>query len=95
MVGVDDPGHPTHVVLIGLTGLALLAMVAPACWLALWRGGVRIMAVLAPALAFGRAARAVIQGSAESEFALWFQPWQGSPTPRHEGSIAYDKGPVS
>ncbi len=84
-----------HVVLIGLTGLALLAMVAPACWLALWRGVVRLMALLAPALAFGRAARAVIRGSAESEFALWFQPWQGKPTPRHEESIAYDKGSIS
>jgi hypothetical protein len=84
-----------HIVLIGLTGLALLAMVAPACWLALWRGVVRLMALLAPALALGRAAQAVIRGSAESEFALWFQPWQGRPAPRHEESIAYDQGPVS
>ena len=48
-----------HVVLIGLTALAVLALVAPALWLMLWRGGVGVMAVLAPALAFGRAARTV------------------------------------
>ncbi len=32
------------------------------------------MAVLAPALAIGRAARAVSGRTAESEFARWFQP---------------------
>ncbi len=76
-----------HVVLIGLTGLALVAIVAPECWLALWRGGVRLMAGMAPALAFGRAARAVIRRAVEAEFALWFQPWPDEPTPRHAESL--------
>jgi len=32
------------------------------------------MAILAPTLAFGRAARSVVRGSTEDEFARWFQP---------------------
>ena len=63
-----------HVVLLGLTALSLLAIAAPAAWLMLWRGGVRFMAILAPALAFGRAARAIRRGAVEAEFDLWFRP---------------------
>jgi hypothetical protein len=63
-----------HVVLIGLTALALVALVAPPLWLMLWRGGVRLMAVLAPGLAFGRAVRAVTRQTASKEFDQWFQP---------------------
>ena len=44
-------------------------------WLMLWRGGVGIMAVLAPALAFGRAARTVTRQTVSEEFDRWFQPW--------------------
>jgi CDP-alcohol phosphatidyltransferase len=62
-----------HVVLLGLTALALLAIAAPAAWLVLWRGGVRIMAILAPALAVGRAARAILRGAVEAEFERWFR----------------------
>jgi hypothetical protein len=64
-----------HVVLIGLTALALLALVVPTAWLWLWRRGVLIMAVLAPTLAFGRAARSVTRKSVSAEFDRWFQPW--------------------
>jgi len=64
-----------HVVLIGLTALAVLALGAPPLWLMLWRGGVRIMAVLAPALAFGRAARTVTRQTVSEEFERWFRPW--------------------
>ena len=63
-----------HVVLLGLTGLAAVALIAPRAWLDLWRLGVLGMAALAPTLAFGRAARSVIQGSTEAEFARWFRP---------------------
>jgi hypothetical protein len=63
-----------HVVLLGLTALALLAVAAPAAWLVLWRVGVGAMAVLAPVLAIGRAARAVVRGSVEAEFDRWFRP---------------------
>jgi hypothetical protein len=59
--------------------LALLAPVVPSAWLWLWRGGVRIMAVLAPALAFGRAARAVTGKAVSAEFDRWFQPWPDEP----------------
>jgi phosphatidylglycerophosphate synthase len=64
-----------HVVLIALTVLALVSFVFPDAWLALWRWGVRGMAVLAPVLAVGRAARAVSRRTTEAEFRLWFQPW--------------------
>jgi phosphatidylglycerophosphate synthase len=63
-----------HVVLIGLTALAVAAIVAPAPWLTLWRGGVLAMAFLAPMLAIARIARAVRRGAVEDEFARWFRP---------------------
>jgi hypothetical protein len=64
----------SHVVLITLTILAGLALVAPAAWLILWRVGVASMALVAPALAAARAARAIHRRSVENEFGLWFQP---------------------
>jgi hypothetical protein len=64
-----------HVVLIGLTVLAVLAAVLPSAWLWIWRRGVLIMAVLAPSLAFGRAARSVTRKAVSAEFDRWFQPW--------------------
>jgi phosphatidylglycerophosphate synthase len=64
-----------HVVLVGLTALALTALVAPPAWLSLWRGAVRVMAVIAPSLAFGRAARAVTRKTVSAEFDGWFHPW--------------------
>jgi len=63
-----------HVVLMGLAALALLAVASPMVWLAAWRGGVSIMALLAPLLAIGRAARSLVRGSVEAEFSAWFQP---------------------
>ncbi|HMB05347.1 MAG TPA: CDP-alcohol phosphatidyltransferase family protein [Isosphaeraceae bacterium] len=70
-----------HVVLLGLTVLAALALVLPSPWLTLWRGGVRLMAVLAPLLGFGRAARSVARGAAEAEFARWFSAERIDPPP--------------
>lgn len=70
-----------HAVLIGLTILTALAWAAPPAWLALWRIGVRAMAVLAPLLAAGRVARAVARHAVEDEFSRWFQPL-GSPGER-------------
>jgi hypothetical protein len=63
-----------HVVLLGLTVLALVAILAPPVWSVLWRGAVGTMAVLAPALALGRAARAVTGRTVSLEFDRWFQP---------------------
>jgi hypothetical protein len=62
-----------HVVLMGLTALAIVSLVLPIVWLALWRIGVGGMAVLAPLLACARAARAVCRRTVEDEFGRWFQ----------------------
>jgi CDP-alcohol phosphatidyltransferase len=71
-----------HVVLLGLTALALVAVVSPSAWLVLWRGGVGVLAVLAPALAVGRASRAVVRKAVGAEFELWFRPCaEGPPAP--------------
>jgi phosphatidylglycerophosphate synthase len=67
-----------HVVLISLTALALLAPIAPELWLMLWRGAVRVMALLAPVLALGRTGRAVVKQTVTLEFDRWFQPWSSS-----------------
>lgn len=63
-----------HVVLVGLTALAGLALVAPPAWLIAWRWSVRGMMVLAPGLATLRVARAVCREATEAEFARWFWP---------------------
>jgi CDP-alcohol phosphatidyltransferase len=63
-----------HVVLIGLTVLAVLAIASPVLSLVLWRAGVLFLAVLAPVLGIGRIARSVSRGTVETEFARWFQP---------------------
>jgi hypothetical protein len=63
-----------HAVLLGLTGLAAAAIVAPGLWIVLWRSGTVMMAALAPLLAFARAARAISGSSVEDEFDRWFRP---------------------
>jgi hypothetical protein len=63
-----------HVVLLGLSVLALIAVSAPGLWLILWRVGLRVMSVAAPLLALARSARSVNRSSAEDEFTRWFQP---------------------
>ena len=64
-----------HVVLMALTGLAVMAAAHPALWQECWRAGVGVMAVLAPTLATARIARAVARGASEEEFAQWFHTW--------------------
>jgi hypothetical protein len=63
-----------HVVLLGLTGLAALAMLGPSWWMIAWKSGLMAMAVLAPALAVGRAGRSIMRAEAEREFGRWFDP---------------------
>ena len=63
-----------HVVLMGLTILAGLAVVAPVVWLDAWRWSVRGMMILAPSLATLRVVRSIRSSSSEAEFARWFQP---------------------
>lgn len=67
-----------HVVLLGLTAMALVAVAAPAAWLILWHGGVLVFAALAPLLAIARIARAVRRGAVEDEFARWLRPADGT-----------------
>lgn len=63
-----------HVVLMILTGLAVLAVVRPSLWLTCWRSGTLVMAMLAPLLGAARIARSVTRGLAEAEFSRWFRP---------------------
>jgi hypothetical protein len=83
-----------HVVLLGLTAMAALAIGFPSIWLGLWRGGALVFAAGAPALAMARIDRAVRNRAVEDEFARWFRPVGASgspgpvppcdaPTPRH------------
>jgi hypothetical protein len=62
-----------HVVLVGLSGLALVAVVSADAWEGLWLTSVRVLAVLAPVLAAARAARAVRRESVTEEFDRWFR----------------------
>lgn len=62
-----------HIILIGLSVLALLGLLAPALWLAAWKASLALMALLAPTLALARVARAARRGAVEQEFATWFQ----------------------
>ena len=62
-----------HVILIGLSGLALLAVLMPTLWDRLWRSGVIAMAVIAPVLAVARTGRAIHRGAIEEEFGRWFR----------------------
>jgi hypothetical protein len=63
-----------HVVLLVLTGLALVAALDRDLWVAAWRAYVAAMAAVAPTLALARLARAVRGGAADREFAAWFRP---------------------
>jgi phosphatidylserine synthase len=63
-----------HVVLMGLTGLAALAVVKVAWWATCWQLATAAMACLAPLLAAARVRRAIARGATEAEFAAWFRP---------------------
>ncbi len=63
-----------QVILAGLAGLALVACVHPWTWIWAWRAAVAAMAVVAPTLAIGRAARAIASDAPGEEFDRWFRP---------------------
>ncbi|WP_206108179.1 CDP-alcohol phosphatidyltransferase family protein [Paludisphaera soli] len=63
-----------HVVLLGLTTLAAMAVAAPGIWEDCWRVGVAGMAAAAPALAAARIRRAIGKAATEAEFRAWFRP---------------------
>ena len=62
-----------HIVLLGLTALAVVAVAAPRTWLILWKAGLLVMAFLAPLLAIARLTRSVQRASVEYEFSRWFR----------------------
>ena len=62
-----------HVVLLGLTVVALIALVDPSLWDRLWRFAVLAMAISAPSLAVARASRSIGRGAVEAEFGRWFR----------------------
>ena len=62
-----------HVVLIGLSGLAIIAAVSPMLWVRTWQLSAIFMAVMSPMLAVAQASRAVKRGAVEAEFRAWFQ----------------------
>ncbi len=64
-----------HVVLIALTLLAIPAGFQRPAWLWLWKATVLSMALLAPLLAVGRAARAILRDTPGNEFDRWFRSW--------------------
>jgi hypothetical protein len=74
-----------HVVLLVLTGLAVLAVAAPVLWAGFWRAWVGLLAVLTPLLGVARATRLVMRRSVEAEFARWFQPIEPGPTQAGRG----------
>ncbi len=62
-----------HVILLGLSGLAMLAISTPLLWDRLWRSAVVAMAIIAPMLALARTGRAIHRGAIEEEFGYWFR----------------------
>jgi len=64
----------SHVVLVGLSLLAALAVVDPQTWVAAWKTATFVMAITAPILAILRIARSIHRQSAEKEFSRWFRP---------------------
>lgn len=66
-----------HVVLMTLAALAVVAVSSPALWTVMVRGYVAAMAILAPALAIGRAGKAIVRDSPGMEFRRWFEPLDG------------------
>jgi hypothetical protein len=65
-----------HIVVLGLTAMAALAIGFPPIWLALWRAGVIAFAGTTPLLAVARLSRSVRRRTVEQEFARWFRPLQ-------------------
>lgn len=77
-----------HVVLLCLTGGALLAIASPGAWEWCWRVYVAGMAVVAPLLGAARIQRAVTRGATETEFQTWFRPLDYEPVGAAEDSPA-------
>lgn len=74
-----------HIVLVGLLGFTVVALVSPWLWILVWSWSVGFMAFLAPLLACGRVAKAISTGATEAEFHVWFQPWLSVAVENEEG----------
>ena len=61
-----------HVVLLGLTAMAFLAVGFPSAWLTAWRTSVIVFATVTPMLVVARIARSMGRGAVELEFDRWF-----------------------
>lgn len=77
-----------HVVLLGLSAMAVLAVLAPAVWDVCLPLEVVGMAVLAPALGASRVSRTIVRGSTEEEFRRWFRPQSDTPTVAPRGPFS-------
>jgi hypothetical protein len=62
-----------HTVLVGMTILALLAILSSTVWLRCWRASVLAMSLMAPVLGAARIARSMTRGAVEAEFSRWFR----------------------
>ena len=74
---LTDPAYmicEPHAALVAVLTLAAMAAVSPSWWVISWAAYVGSMAILAPVLAAGRIARAVVRRSVDEEFDRWFQP---------------------
>jgi len=82
------------VVILIVTGLAVLAVSFTPCWLALWRAIVLVMALLAPVLAAARLTRSIVRGSVETEFADWFESWNQTKIHELDGLSLFTRRPL-
>ena len=63
----------SHVVLLSLTGMAVVAVLLPDAWIALWKTYVVVMACGSLLLALGRIGKSIRNGRVEAEFTQWFR----------------------
>jgi phosphatidylglycerophosphate synthase len=63
-----------HVILVGLAGMAALALADERSWEACWKAMAVGMALVAPFLGAARVARSIAGRSTEAEFRAWFRP---------------------
>lgn len=66
-----------HVVMVGLAGLAGLAVVSPSWWLMVWKGMAVGMSVVAVLMGGARVWRSARRGGVEEEFGRWFGEERG------------------
>ena len=63
-----------HVVLMGLCGLMVAAVLWPVLWFIVWKLGVVLMAMIAPVIAIGRVSKSILRREPDREFDRVFRP---------------------